>query len=212
MKKHKVHTRYKLKDGTPIAGTTTIIGILAKPALINWAWKLGCQGIDYKKVRDTAGDIGTIAHYLIQCHLKAEKADLTDYPQESIDKARVAFQAFLDFEKQHDMKPILVEGQLVDAKLLYGGTIDFYGTIDGKLTLLDFKTGSGLWPEMRLQVAAYRNLLQVNGHRVDSVQLLRIDKNTGEFHHHMLNELSEAWHMFKLMIPVARLKNKLWKR
>jgi len=212
MGKNKVHTRYKLEDGTPIAGTTTIIGILAKPALINWAWKLGIEGIDYKKVRDTAGSIGTIAHYLIQCHLKEEKADLADYTQENIDKAKVAFNAFLDFEEQHKLENILVEAQLIDTKLLYGGTIDFYGKVDGKLTLLDFKTGSGLWPEMRLQVAAYRNLLQVNGHKVESVQLLRIDKETGEFHHHMLNELSEAWHMFKLMIPVARLKKKIWKK
>ena len=36
-KKSKVHTRYKTKDGKAIPGTTTIVGLLAKPQLIVWA-------------------------------------------------------------------------------------------------------------------------------------------------------------------------------
>ena len=59
----KAHQRYKTKDGVIVPGVTTILSILAKPALIYWSWNLGMQGIDYRKVSDKAKDIGTLTHY-----------------------------------------------------------------------------------------------------------------------------------------------------
>ena len=86
--KDKIHTVYKLKNGKKVSGTTTVIGILAKPALIHWAWDLGTKGIDYRKFRDDKADIGTLAHYLIMCHLKGEQPDTSDYSKKQIDQAK----------------------------------------------------------------------------------------------------------------------------
>ena len=46
--KSKIHTVYKTKDGIRVPGVTTILGELAKPALIHWAWDLGIKNIDYR--------------------------------------------------------------------------------------------------------------------------------------------------------------------
>ena len=78
----KAHTQYKLKSGTLVPGVTTILNsVLDKPFLVKWAYNCGCQGIDYRKVRDTAADIGTLVHYSILCDLKNEKPDLSEYSQ-----------------------------------------------------------------------------------------------------------------------------------
>ena len=50
----KAHVRYRTKSGIMVPGTTTVLNLLAKPALVYWAWNLGMQGEDYRKVRDKA--------------------------------------------------------------------------------------------------------------------------------------------------------------
>ena len=85
--KKKIHTVYKLADGSRVPSVTTALGILNKPKLLNWAWKCGVDGLDYRAVRDNAADIGTLAHYFILCHLKHETPDTSEYSQSDIDKA-----------------------------------------------------------------------------------------------------------------------------
>ena len=62
-----VHQRYYTKDGEMVAGSTTILGVMAKPSLIRWAWNCGIKGEDYTKVRDSAGSVGTITHLKLFC-------------------------------------------------------------------------------------------------------------------------------------------------
>ena len=205
--------RYKTAKGEIVCGVTTIIGdIIAKPALIHWAWKLGMENRDYRKERDKAGDIGSIAHYLIKCHLKNEKPKLEEYANSNIEKAETAFLAFLDFEKQNKLETKLVEEMLISEKLKYGGTPDWYGFFNGELALLDFKSGKYLYPEFKLQIAAYKKLLEEHGYEVKTTHLLQIDKDTGEFHHYTLGNLDEAWQMFELLLQIYPIKKRLWKR
>lgn len=205
--------RYRLSDGSVVKGVTTIISdIIAKPALIHWAWRCGMENLDYRKVRDAAADIGTIAHYLIKCHLKKEKPDLKEYSTEAVAKAQTAFGAFLEFEKQHKLEPIIVEQMFVSEELRYGGTPDLYCKCDDKLTLIDFKTGNRIYPEFKLQIAAYKHLLTEQDHPVEQVHLLQVDKETGEFHHYQINDLTDAWEMFKLLLQIFPLKNRIWKK
>lgn len=210
--KTKVHQRYYQKDGTHVPGSTTILGMLDKPALLNWAWELGMKGEDYRKVRDNAANIGTIAHYLIECHLTGETADLTDYSPANVEKAENAVIAYFDFEKAHGLKNIFSEKQLVSEKYLYGGTIDCYAELDGKPSLLDFKTSKGVFPEMKVQVASYANLLVEHGYPVESVHILQINKETGEFVHHRMGDLTEEWELFKILAQAYPVKQKIWKK
>ncbi len=208
----KAHQRYYLKDGSHVPGVTTVLGMLDKPALLNWAWDLGMKGEDFRKVRDKAADIGTIAHYMIKCHLKNEKPDLSEFSQANIDKAENAFIAYLDFEKNTGLKPIKVEEGFVSEEHKFGGTIDCYAYLNGKTALIDFKTSKGLFPEMRVQVAAYEALLRENGLPVEERHLLRIDKESGEFNHHKLEDLGDEWEFFKLLVKAFPIKGRVWKK
>ncbi len=208
----KVHTRYKTKDGIHVPGVTTILGMLDKPALLDWAWKLGLAGEDFRKVRDKAASIGTIAHYLTECHLKKEKPDMSEFSPADVDKAENSFLGYLDFEKQHNLEVIFSEMPLVSENLKFGGTIDCYAKVDGKLSLIDFKTSKGVFPEMRVQVAAYRALLEECGHKVEKVHLLRIDKESGEFNHHQMDDLENEWKLFQALLAAYPLKQIVWKK
>jgi len=205
--KTKVHTIYKTKDGIRVPSVTTILGILDKPALVKWAWQCGIDGEDYRKVRDKAADIGTIAHYLIECYLKKEAPDLRDYSQDNIEKAQISFNAFLDFEKGHHLKPIVIEQTMVSNKYKFGGTIDLIAEMDGVIQLIDFKTSKGIYPEMIIQLSAYEKLVNENGIKVkeNSGNILNINKETGEFHHYHYPDLSQEWEMFQHLVPVYSL-------
>src|SRR6266851_305501 len=84
----KSHTTYKLRNGKRVPGASTIAKIGDDPTpLIYWAANLAKEGKDWTKVRDTAGRIGTLTHYLDQCHLRGEEADLSEFSAEEQDKA-----------------------------------------------------------------------------------------------------------------------------
>lgn len=159
----KIHQKYYLKDGeTVVPGVTTVLGILAKQALIHWAWKLGVKNIDYRKFRDELADIGTLAHDMILCYLKKKKCDTSEYSKVQIDKAENCFLSFLSWEKVHDIKPILIEQSFVSERYRFGGKFDFYGEVDGVPTLGDFKTGKRIYDEAFYQLAGYDILLAEN--------------------------------------------------
>ncbi len=117
-KKVKAHIRYLNKNGERVPGVTTFIGILNKPALVPWANNLGLQGINVKDYVNDKADIGTLAHEMIFSHLKKEKPDLSFYSQKQIDLAENSFLKYLEWEKKHTLKPILLETPLVSNKFL----------------------------------------------------------------------------------------------
>ena len=174
-KRAKAHQRYKTADGKVVPGVTTILGIIDKPALVKWANNLGLQGIDSSAYVDEAARVGTLAHEMIQESLGGPKWDREAYTKDQIDLAENAVLSFYEWERQTGakMETLLIEKQLVSETLKYGGTIDWYGRIDGKLWLIDIKTCSALHTEYEYQVAAYRHLLAENGLKVDGVRLLR---------------------------------------
>jgi len=179
-KKVKLHTVYKTKDGERVPGVTTALGILGKPALIHWAWDLGVKGIDYRKYRDDKADIGTLAHNMVMCHLKGEDVDTTDYTDKQIDLAETCFLKYLDWEKEHTIKPILLETPLISEIHKYGGTLDNYCILDDIPTLLDYKTGKAIYGEYFYQLGGYRGLLEEHKHPVERAMILRLGRDETE--------------------------------
>lgn len=176
--KSRQHTVYKLADGTRVPGVTTVLNILAKPALINWANRMGLQGIDTTKYVDAAANAGTCCHAMIEAHLKGETFDGSSFDPATIDIAENGYLKYLDWEGQHTLSNIHSEMQLVSEAYKYGGTIDLYCTLDGVPTLVDFKTNqSGIYDEMMHQVAGgYRVLLGEHGMPVKQVLIIRVGK------------------------------------
>jgi len=181
MSKIQAHTRYRNKANDVVPSITTVINtVLAKPQLIVWANKLGLQGIDSTKVRDAMGNAGALAHYFILCHLKGESPDTSEYSQETINLAENSFLSYLEWEKHHSLKPILLETPLVSESLRVGGTPDFYGYVDGELVLADYKTG-GIYKEAFIQTCAYCRLLGDNDYQLpEKIIVLGIPRSENE--------------------------------
>jgi hypothetical protein len=206
--KTKIHTVYKLADGTRVPSVTTILRVLNKPALLQWAWQCGVDGLDYKAVRDDAASVGSLAHYLIMCHLKGETPDTSEYSPQDIERAENCLIKYWDWEKEHDIKPILVEEPLVSYE--FGGTIDCLAEINGELVLIDFKTSKALYPEMFCQLAAYRQLLRQAGYNVINARILRIGReDTGDFEERIASDLDTAWQVFEHCLQIYQLSKKV---
>lgn len=179
----KTH-RYYL-DGKPLTGVTTILGVIAKPALIGWASNQAVEHIKqnsdigdfmgigsdcyvvktstleeartaHAKKRDKAADVGTLAHKWIEEHIKGKDNPITDDIKPMIDN-------FLKWEEEVKPKYLETEKRVYSAKNWYAGTLDLMLEIDGEVWLGDIKTGSGIYPEHFFQCAAYQLALQEMG-------------------------------------------------
>ena len=203
----QVHTIYKKKDGIRVPSVTTYLSILDKPAIIHWAWELGVQGLDYRKVRDQAGDTGTLVHYLVLCQLKGEEPDLSNFTPQDLASAASPMSKFNEWFMDKDIEPILLETPLVSETYSYGGTPDFYGKVDGCYTLLDFKTGKAVYQEAFYQVAAYKKLLEELGHDVEYAKIIRIGKSEDEgFEERATGDLEKHWKIFLACQQVYELQ------
>jgi len=216
-KRAKSHMIYKTSEGKRVPGVTTILGIIAKPALIKWANGLGLQGINSEVYVDETARIGTLAHEMIQEYLGGPKWDKKAYNPEQIDLAENAVISFFEWEKVggHQMETLHVELPLVSERHEYGGTVDWYGEIDGKKWLVDIKTSKGLYPEHTFQVAAYWQALIENDYEVEGVRLLRVGRTEDEgFDDHVLDtpELIKAWKVFEATLSLYKLKQDFEKR
>jgi len=207
MAKVNAHTRYHTNQGDSAPGVTTVLGILAKPALVKWANNLGLKGIDSSKYTDKMADIGTITHLLILHHLKKTTPDLTEYSQQDIDTAGNCMKSFHEWEKSHKLEPILVEVPLTSDVYGFGGTPDVIGLVNGQLEIVDFKTGKGIWPEVFYQLAAYRQLAIEQGHKVNRARVLRIGREPSEgFEERLTTSFENEFNLF------THCRKRLWVR
>ena len=211
----KTHIVYKNKEGERIPGVTTVLGILNKPALIHWAWDLGCKGIDYKTFRDDKADIGTLAHEMILCHFKKETPDTSCYSQNQIDLAETCFLKYLDWEKGKSIEPILLEQPLISETFQYGGTIDNYCFLNGVKVLMDYKTSKAIYDENFMQVASYKQLINEWSLKekldfVNEVMILRIGRDEQEgFEVKSINNTTKYFEIFKHCLSIYNLKKEI---
>lgn len=196
--KAKQHQEYFLKDGTKVPGVTTVLSIIAKLALAPAANKLGLLGINSTIHWRGLANIGTIAHYLILCHLKKINPDTSEYHKSYIDKAENSFLSYLEWEKNHKIEPVLLETPLVSEWYRYGGTPDCICHLDGKeeLTLLDYKSGR-IYKEHYWQIAAYAQLLIDTEYCPNNAIILGIPRTVDDsFDEKIINDPSLGWHPF----------------
>ncbi len=93
-----------------------------------------------------------------------------------------------------------MELSLVSEAHRYGGTFDWYGLGGGVLTVIDFKTSSGIYPDHCYQVSAYHHLLIENGYEVAEARVLQVGRAEGEeYSERVLSvpEIEPYWQVFK---------------
>ena len=213
--KSKAHIRYKTKDGAIVPGVTTVLNLLAKPALVPWANRMGLQGIDTSKYVDDKADIGTLAHAMITDKLIGKETDTTDYSKNQIDLAENSCLSFWEWEKDHKIESVeFVERPLVSEAYRFGGTLDIYAVVNGKREIIDLKTGSGIYDEHIYQVAVLKRLLEENGFTVAATRVVNIPRaETEAFGERVISETENrvGWEIFKNLLSVYYLKKEMGK-
>lgn len=136
-------------------------------------------------VRTTeAASLGSTIHGMIEDYVKA-KINKQDYKiDEELDERVVnGFQAFLNWEKENKVEFLHSEKLIYSAKYGYVGTADCIAKLDGKLFLLDWKTGNAIYDEMTYQVSAYIMAREEEfpKEKYEGAIIVRLDKETGEF-------------------------------
>jgi len=199
--KFAVHTRYRNKAGAIVPGVTTVIALLAKPALIPWAHKLGLQGLDMNKVRDNAADIGTLTHYLCECILTGVKPDVSEYKPSDLEIAQACADSYGTWWKKSGLKLVHCEHGIVSEKWQFGGTIDLIATDkEGRYYLLDLKTSKGIYDEYKIQLSTYKEgWEELNPKKpIYKVIVVHIDKETADLSlHQFSDDLKNFFEIFK---------------
>jgi hypothetical protein len=207
LQKLRSHQKYLLKDGSQVPGASTICKVGDdQSSLITWAWNLGNAGQDFRKVRDKAADIGTICHFLIECHFHGWVPDLSEYAPEDVVRATIAFGNFKTFWDEQELTVLEPEVQLVSEEHMFGGTIDA-PSVDkqGRIVLLDWKTSSGIYLSQKLQLAAYERLWNEN--RKDQIvqrrAVVRIGKDRADDHSiEWMFSSAPEWEYFKARLDL----------
>jgi len=173
-------------DGKPMMGCTTVLGVIAKPALIPWAVKMCGDYVmehhanvvagvtplkdmvdeakrQWRSTRDKAGQQGTDVHKEIEdiCleAMRENNGFIKDQNHES-----VQVQHFIDWAVRNKVKIHESEIRTYSEKHWVAGTADLILEIDGLKYVGDIKTSSGIYDEAFYQMAAYRMMLEEHGH------------------------------------------------
>lgn len=205
-----------------VPSVTTIINRLGKgDALVQWAANCAVDHIDrgflvlgddvnatqdewqrlladarkaWTVKRDDAGDIGTRVHEYARGILEGKN------PPEPLDgPAQKAIEAFWRWVESHRIQPLATERRVMSAEGMFAGTCDFYGYIDDRLCVLDFKTGRGVYDEAWWQTSAYVMALQEELRKDVLIRwIVHLDKETGECTAHVRDDLGD--HMRDMVV------------
>ena len=192
--------RYKL-DGAWVPGVTTIIGVLDKPALPKWAARSVAEyvadnrdGVEHlfgmgrgpmvsalKEVpwqkRDSAGARGNLLHDYAEQILNGEAVDV---PDEHVD----VMQSAMDFLRDWQIRPLLVEAPVASREHKWAGTLDIIAeytrpdTGASGTAIFDWKSGKALYAEYAWQLNAYAHA-EFTGLRGDEKPLPATDAAFG---------------------------------
>ncbi|HXF89553.1 MAG TPA: PD-(D/E)XK nuclease family protein [Xanthobacteraceae bacterium] len=210
---------YRDLAGNRLPSVTTIISRFKDSGgLIHWAWQLGIDGKDYRQERQKAADAGTIAHQMIEAHIKGEPwkpAEPAD--ADVLAKARAGFAAYLKWAEMSRLVIRHTEVPLCSETHKYGGCLDAIGTLDNQLILIDWKSSNAIYHDYLIQMAAYKALWEENypgeEHKITGgFHLCRFSKENCDFSHHHYPNLDDAWEAFLLMRRLYDLDKQLKKR
>jgi CRISPR/Cas system-associated exonuclease Cas4 (RecB family) len=137
--------------------------------------------------RDRAANVGILAHDMMADYLSHNIIPAAPSPWDDTDedetrrRARKAFEKFLAWFSTGEYEVVLVEAPFIDEKLGYGGTVDavFRRKRDGKLILVDFKTGK-VHDEVILQLGGYSMLMTHHGMTPDEGLVVHVPVDEDE--------------------------------
>lgn len=216
---------YKINGKSGYPSVTSVTGLLNKPALLFWSANLArdfmlehlragtplteeliMEAAKQHTIRkEQAATSGTKVHDWASRYIKGEKPEM---PEE--ENVMRGVSAFLDWVKEHGVKFAATE------QIIFSKRHEYVGIMDSKFTLKaeghkilhcgDFKTSSGIYPEMRAQVSAYQEAdAEESGSEYGDKWIIRFDKNDGTFEAHSF-PLSEHKQDFEAFLGLLSAK------
>jgi hypothetical protein len=135
----------------------------------------------HKRELEKAAEIGTQAHGLIEWNMRRALDQKVGPEPRVVDDAQWAFMAFQDWAASVQLKPRFIEQTVFSRTHQYAGTMDLLAEVNSVLTLVDFKTSRGIYPESFLQNVAYQVALVEMGHATPSAGLIvRLPKHQSD--------------------------------
>ena len=205
---------------------TNVLGVINKPALAPWVRNTVLESVqtalmdrtgltetitaewvadvidqarqtpDFK--RDQAAGFGTLAHELIDRIIQGSEPEV---PPE----LEAVLNNFLAWRASSGMDIRLSEAMVYSEKHRYAGAVDAIAYRDGKLIVLDWKTGNGIYPEYGLQVAAYAKALEeMTGEPVGEAWTVRLGRTGPDFESQRVVDLDRAFISFRAALYLWR--------
>ena len=165
-----------LANGEKAESVTTILNVIAKPALVQWSAKMASEYIErnlvpgkaydeieikdlcrkasfaHREHKQTAADIGSLVHEWIETFIKMKgKMGNPMHPE-----VKAGIEAFKQWIEENHVEFHESEQKVYSRKYNFSGTFDFIATVNGKRMMGDIKTSSGIYNEMFLQTSAYQ--------------------------------------------------------
>lgn len=167
--------------------------------------------------------VGTIVHSLAEMELNGElitqgtfraQCDAVDLNlgEEHRKKAENAFRAFRRWSSYSGLKKPQQEISLICEEHGFGGTFDCLYELNGKYILCDWKTSKWTTAIHQEQLAAYGMIVEEHFGPVESYRLLRIDKETGDYHESCWSELEDGKANFLAALDVHKRRKRMDKR
>jgi hypothetical protein len=236
---------WRAEDGKFWSVTTIVNGGLPKPVLVNWAKKyvatyavenisklnalldpgetgfvdtegaIGWLKESPYRDRDRRGALGTLVHDAAEAYILGKP-----YPEwgKEMQPRMEQFLRFLE-EWQPTYAEGMVEAPVYNRAERYAGTLDGICDIGGRRVLIDYKTGKGVYPEVALQLAAYRHAefigapdgSEIPMPTVDACVVLHIP-DEGEYQLIEVRADDEVFQAFKYVREVFRFMEETSKR
>ena len=147
---------------------TKLISILDKPNLVNWANKIGLDGISLSEYRNKSTAKGTNRHKEIEDFINTGKE-------------------FDGFEKlQQTLKDFKIIGCEVSVKNEFlNGRVDLIISKNGEEYVCDFKKGKGIYLSTKLQLSSYKHLYgadKIAFINTEDLELIVLNINTNKYY------------------------------
>lgn len=169
----------------------------------------------HKKKKEDAADLGSRTHHWIQAYFEASEGEEVTFDPDM----EKAVSAFMEWYLKYEVHPLTlnINGKKKPAIELmvwskeaggYAGTLDLVAYVrdPGKahhdLTVIDFKTAKGIYPDMAMQVSSYfYAFIERWGIQPIRSAIVRLDKETGfpEYCPFTDEENERAFRKFKLL-------------
>lgn len=166
---------------------------------------LAAEQYEHERLSQEAADVGKQVHALIESAVREMLGEPVITPEiEPGDESLFIFAGWREWAARVGFRPLMAEARVLHREERYCGTLDLLALINDRPAVVDWKTAKAVYPEMRLQSAAYRMALRSCGWPELDGYVVRLPKDGGDIHTEPLGDPTDDWEAFKACLQLYR--------